>query len=58
LNEWNDEEPEAPTKQEATSPTSSSLTKQTWKEKITSSPLQEGQSSESPSLRPDDAPEK
>jgi hypothetical protein len=58
LNEWNDEEPEAPTKEEATSPTSSSQTKQVWKEKITSSLSQEEQSSESPSLRPDDALEK
>jgi hypothetical protein len=32
--------------------------KQVWKEKVTSSPSQEEQSSESLSLRPDDAPEK
>jgi hypothetical protein len=57
LNEWDDEESEAPTKDEATPPTSSPQTKQVWKEKITSSPSQE-QSYESPSLRPDDAPEK
>jgi hypothetical protein len=41
LNEWDDEELEAPTKDEATLPTSSSQTKQVWKEKITSSPSQE-----------------
>jgi hypothetical protein len=58
LNEWDDKEPEAPTKEEATLPKSSSQTKQVWKEKITSSPSQEEQSSESPSLRPDDAPKK
>jgi hypothetical protein len=58
LNEWDDEEPEAPTKEEATLPTSSSQTKQVWKEKITSSPSQEEQSFESPSLILDDAPKK
>jgi hypothetical protein len=58
LNEWNDEESEAPTKEEATPPTSSSQIKQVWKEKITSSPSQEEQSSESPTLRLDDAPKK
>jgi hypothetical protein len=56
LNEWDDEESKAPTKEEATPPTSSSQIKQVWKEKITSSPSQEEQSSESPSRRPDDAP--
>jgi hypothetical protein len=58
LNEWDDEELEAPTKEEATPPTSSSQTKQVWKEKITSSPSQEDQSYESLSQIPDDAPEK
>jgi hypothetical protein len=58
LNEWDDEELEAPTKEEVTLPTSSSQTKHVWKEKITLSPSQEEQSSESPSLRSDDAPEK
>jgi hypothetical protein len=58
LNEWDDEEPEAPTKEEATPPTSSPQIKQIWKEKITSPPSQEEQSSESPLLRPDDAPKK
>jgi hypothetical protein len=58
LNEWDDEEPEAPTKEEAIPPTLSSQTKQVWKEKITSSPSQEEQSSDSPPLRPDDALEK
>jgi hypothetical protein len=58
LNEWNDEESEAPTKEDATPPTSSSQIKQVWKEKITSSPSQEEQSSESPTLRLDDAPKK
>jgi hypothetical protein len=53
LNKWDDEEPEAPTK-EATLPTSSSQTKQVWKEKVTTSPPQEEQSFESSSLRPDD----
>jgi hypothetical protein len=57
LNEWDDEELGAPTKEEATSPKSSLQTKQVWKEKITSSPSQE-EPSESLSLRPDDAPEK
>jgi hypothetical protein len=58
MNEWNDEEPEAPTKDEASPPTSSSQTKQAWKEKITSSLSQEEQSSEPPLLRLDDAPKK
>jgi predicted restriction endonuclease len=58
LNKWDDEEPKAPTKEEATPPTSSSQTKQVWKEKITSSPSLEQQSSESPSLRLDDVTEK
>jgi hypothetical protein len=58
LNEWDNEEPKAPTKEEATPLTSSSQTKQVWKEKMTSSPSQEEQSSEPLSLRPDDAPEK
>jgi hypothetical protein len=51
------EEPKAPTKEESTLPKSSPQTKQVWKEKVTSSPSQEEQSSESPSPRPDDAPE-
>jgi hypothetical protein len=42
FNEWDDEEPEAPTKEEATPPTSSSQTKHVWKEKITSSLSQRG----------------
>jgi hypothetical protein len=58
LNKWDDEEPKAPTKEEATLPTSSSQMKQVWKEKITSSLSQEEQSSESPSLRLDDASKK
>jgi hypothetical protein len=58
LNEWDDEEPEAPTKEEATLPQSNRQIKQVWKEKITSSLSQEEQSSESPSLRPNDAPKK
>jgi hypothetical protein len=58
LNEWNDKEPKEPTKDEAALPTSSPQFKQVWIEKITSSLSQEKQSSETPSLRPDDAPEK
>jgi hypothetical protein len=57
-NEWDDEEPKAPTNEEATPPKSSPQTKQLWNEKVTSSPSQEAQSSESPSPRPDDAPKK
>jgi hypothetical protein len=57
-NEWVDEESKAPTKEESTPPKSSPHTKQVWKEKVTSSPSQEAQSSESPSSRPDDAPKK
>jgi hypothetical protein len=57
LNEWKDEEPKEPMKEEPTPPKTSPQTKQVWKEKVTSSPSQEVQSSESPSPRPDDAPE-
>jgi hypothetical protein len=38
LNEWDDEEPKAPTKEEATLPKSSPQTKQVWKEKIVTEP--------------------
>jgi hypothetical protein len=57
-NEWDDEEPKAPTKEEATPPKSNPQTKHVWKEKVTSSPSQEEQSFESPSLIPDEAPDK
>jgi hypothetical protein len=57
-NEWDDEEPKAPTKEEATLLKSSPQTKQVWKEKVISSASQEKQSSESPSPRLDDAPDK
>ena len=58
-NEWKDEEPEVPVKDEPTPPKTSPQSRQAWKEKVTSSsesPSQEVHSSESPPLRPDDAP--
>ena len=57
---WEDEEPEAPMKDEPTPSKTSPQSRQVWKENVTSSsesPSQEVQSSESPPLRPDDAPE-
>ena len=58
-NECEDEEPEEPIKDEPTPPKTSPQSRQVWKEKVTlssESPSQEVQSSESPPLRPDDAP--
>jgi hypothetical protein len=40
-NEWDDEEPKAPTKEESIPPKSNPQTKQVWKEKVTSSPSQD-----------------
>ena len=54
-NEWEEgEEPEAPVKDEPTLAKSNPQSKQVWKEKVTSSSVV--QPSESPLLRPDDAP--
>jgi len=58
-NEWEDEEPEEPIKDEPTPPKTSPLSRQVWKEKVTSSsesPSQDVQPSRSPPLRLDDAP--
>ena len=56
---WEDEEPEAPMKDEPTPPNTSPQSKQVWKEKVTSSlesPSQDVQPSRSPSSGPIDAP--